>query len=571
MTRIAPFLTLTLAACFEDTQVCLTAFDPIPGPSDWCQDADDNDGDKVRNCEDDDADGDGLRNDWDADPYNPSIATGPTGGFGGDGDLTVSDAQTLDASTALAKGASAGDPAITVEDPDLFAPGDEVLVLSQQGEDAGTYAMAFVSEIQDYSLRLEPPLSASFSADSVVNVLRVPHFHDVTVTEDGSLSPAKWDGVSGGVLIFRASGTVTINGSVDARAMGYRGGLGVVGNAYDPMQGESFRATGDEAVGNSSDVGLANDGGGGAPLGLEDQESCGAGGGYGSGGEDGKSNDGEISAYGGDTYGDALLTGWYMGSGGAGGSPDVEEDGAGSGNISGDGGDGGGAVMIFAYGGVAIHGTLDASGQNGQDAVSAPTARGIGTEITGGEVGAGGAGAGGQILIVTQALSGEGVVDGAGGKAGRSASNSETSSTRAIGGDGGEGRIRVDAPEDNGDGEAWDKTLSFSPTPATGDNHWPWEKIPMLEGCEDDADGDGVVSYDCGGQDCDDNDAGINPEASEISGDGIDQNCDGSEPCALSWLQGANEEAVGCATGGSRHLGFFGMVLGFAAILRRRK
>jgi hypothetical protein len=51
------------------------------------------------------------------------------------------------------------------------------------------------------------------------------------------------------------------------------------------------------------------------------------------------------------------------------------------------------------------------------------------------------------------------------------------------------------------------------------------------EGCDSscpDADGDGYLDSACGGNDCDDTDAAVNPGAAEVCGNGVDENCNGA-------------------------------------------
>lgn len=53
--------------------------------------------------------------------------------------------------------------------------------------------------------------------------------------------------------------------------------------------------------------------------------------------------------------------------------------------------------------------------------------------------------------------------------------------------------------------------------------------------CNYDGDGDNYVSIQCGGNDCDDNNANIHPGAAETCGNGIDENCDGvDDTCPVS-------------------------------------
>jgi len=64
-----------------------------------------------------------------------------------------------------------------------------------------------------------------------------------------------------------------------------------------------------------------------------------------------------------------------------------------------------------------------------------------------------------------------------------------------------------------------------------------------------DYDGDGHTKIMLGGDDCNDNDASIHPGAVEVCGDGIDQNCDGSDGCGPGLVCNAGVCAAPCPSG----------------------
>jgi len=232
--------------------------------------------------------------------------------------------------------------------------------------------------------------SYSSSGGSHAQVFVVPQFSNVTINAAANLNAPAWNGSTGGILAFKASGTTNIAGTVTMASLGYRGG------AMNPACGThcSFGYSGESPLGAGVAQSQSSNGSGGA--GGARGQDCGMGGGgaYGTVGGTGIDNATGACAAGVNAPGGAVAGSPNLGIslllGGGGGSAGTDDDGG----FPGSGGAGGGAVIIMSStftmssgGSVNVGGGAGGSGNN--------TTCGSGCGM-----GGGGGGAGGAVRIV---------------------------------------------------------------------------------------------------------------------------------------------------------------------------
>ncbi|MFH1648363.1 MAG: LamG-like jellyroll fold domain-containing protein [Patescibacteria group bacterium] len=350
-------------------------------------------------------------------------------GDGLDGDITISIAKNINTETIATgrsyadgiayrvvtptDGSSSATRYTTVTLSNGIAVGDEVLLINLQGAsgdvgDVGNYEIMKVESVTSTTVTFTEPITVSFDGTTASNqkviIQRIPNYEDVTIANGGSLTASAWDGLATtptgsagyytGIVAFKASGTVTIEGggSITVSAKGYRGGAKGSGTATG-SQGESIKGTGSVST-------SANDGGGGGGytyVGTGDGGDNGGGGGYGSIGETGIVNGASgTGGAGGNTYGSSdLSSSIFFGSGGGGG-----------GSWTSNGGDGGagGGILYIAANNISLSGNIYSKG-------------GSGVANTGSS-GNGGSGSGGSVILNANTLTlGSNLVDGLGGTA----------------------------------------------------------------------------------------------------------------------------------------------------------
>jgi hypothetical protein len=292
------------------------------------------------------------------------------------------------------------DDAAAIGSIDGLTTGDDTLLINLQGDstnngNAGNYEILEVQSVSGNTITLTSNIQKIYGATTSnsdltgqrIIVQRIPNYKNVTINNGVTLTASAWNGTSGGLVAFKASGTVNIYGSINVTGLGYRGGGGSSSAAVGGQNGESFdgyNGSGGTYSGNCGSNGggrgrgstsvcpAGNRGGGGGSGGTKSDQSDNGSGGGGGGGYGGGGGGGGGGGY---------STGYSGGAGGNGGNTSVQG-----------GGGGGGGDQNGANGGAAGSGGSSATGTGGAVGASDPsTGQGAGSGI-----GSGGGGGGGM-------------------------------------------------------------------------------------------------------------------------------------------------------------------------------
>ncbi len=432
---------------------------------------------------------------------------------GKDGALTVSSTLYINEYTALTANAAIGNTSITVANSALnsnsrfagnLSPGDLVMIIQMQGasilshvydstwgsitsyNNCGLYELREVLSVPNSTtINFTCPLINNYSDTGSVQVVRVPRYSTVAVNAGGVITADAWNGQTGGIIAAEVLGSTSINGSINADTLGFRGGqlVNMSGASHSVYNFDSSAHNGGEKgegiagfeasytiYGGPYCRGAAANGGGGGDAWNTAGGGGGNGGnvaGYNGNGNPDVSNPSWIAAwnleysgfatnissgggrggYGtGGNSGNPLTEGpgnpawgtWLrLNTGGKGGRPlDYSTGrlflggGGGTGhednNHGGPGGNGGGLIYLIIYGTVSGTGQVTSNGANGGSNYAAPQGDG-----------SGGGGAGGTIIInATGAISGI-TTQANGGKGGSQYITSSTENEGPAGGGGG--------------------------------------------------------------------------------------------------------------------------------------
>jgi hypothetical protein len=173
---------------------------------------------------------------------------------------------------------------ITVASTAGLAVNDEVLIIVMIGTGIGRYEINKIAAINANVLTMTNDLAnfyRGYVADNeVVQVVRIPNYNLVTIKSGGFLTTDRFNGQSGGIMIFRAKDGIdiqynaTLSGEISIR---YKGRVGGASNTPAGPPGGGGVAQGGKSTTPGSPEGLNIGGAGGGGTGATGSGSDGAG------------------------------------------------------------------------------------------------------------------------------------------------------------------------------------------------------------------------------------------------------------------------------------------------------
>lgn len=182
------------------------------------------------------------------------------------GDLTVNSSNYMVNEYSMLLGSYIeSETIIKVDDIFGFMIGDEILIHQTQHVDHnryGLYSYNYIVKIDPINniLSLKFPLGEKFETirynsldSSVAQVIKIPHYRNLTISENASIIAKSWNGQCGGIISFRVQDVFINLGTVDCSGCGFRGGIDYkkmwwlcYSNAQRPIANYNIEPTGGE-------------------------------------------------------------------------------------------------------------------------------------------------------------------------------------------------------------------------------------------------------------------------------------------------------------------------------------
>lgn len=154
------------------------------------------------------------------------------------GDLTVNSSDYIINEYSMLLGSYVeSETIIKVDNIFGFMIGDEILIHQTQHVDHnryGLYSYNYITDIEPITktITLRYSLGEKFetirynSLDSTVaQVVKIPHYRNLTISENSSIIAKPWNGQCGGIISFRVQDIFINSGVVDCSGCGFRGGV----------------------------------------------------------------------------------------------------------------------------------------------------------------------------------------------------------------------------------------------------------------------------------------------------------------------------------------------------------